>query len=57
LLRDFLYEQMRGAKGETGEEEAAATSEQPAEADETLALLREIRDGLRALADKREAQP
>jgi putative membrane protein len=57
LLRDFLYEQMRGAKGETGEEEAAATSEQPAEADETLALLREIRDGLRALADQREAQP
>ncbi len=39
-LRDFLYERMRGAREE---------SEPAAHDDEALALLREIRDGLREL--------
>jgi uncharacterized membrane protein YdbT with pleckstrin-like domain len=53
-LRDYLYAEMRGAKGEvnvantTGNDRAldAAASE-----DETLALLHEIRDTLRQLAE------
>lgn len=47
-LRDFLYQHMRGAKGE-----AAASGTHPPQApadDEALALLREIRD---AMADVR----
>ena len=50
-LRDYLYREMRGAKGENVEEHpatgAAASSE-----DEALLLLREIRDALRAAAAK-----
>ena len=43
-LRDFLYERMRGARGhEAGPAPDAGRS------DEALRLLREIRDGLRAL--------
>jgi putative membrane protein len=43
-LRDFLYDRMRGARGD-GDEQAA---EERGPADESLALLREIRDELRA---------
>lgn len=42
-LRDFLYHQMRGARHEEDAEPAAPL------ADEALALLREIRDEVRAL--------
>lgn len=49
-LRDFLYQQMRGAKGI--DEPVAARSEAmpPPAADEALGLLREIRDALAAVA-------
>ena len=47
-LRDFLYAQMRGARGE-GEEEAPGASPAAAAADEALDLLRGIRDDLRQL--------
>lgn len=50
-LRNFLYERMRGAKGMDGEETPAAAPE-----DEALALLREIRDALGALAEKAGAK-
>jgi uncharacterized protein len=43
-LRDFLYHQMRGARHD---EDAAPAA--PPLADEALALLREIRDEVRAL--------
>lgn len=50
-LRDFLYSQMRGAKGEAAPTADAAAAATPAptagEHDEALALLREIRDELR----------
>mgnify|MGYP001031147013 CR=1 FL=1 len=49
-LRDFLYSQMRGAKGETAGLEATAvdaTAPSDGTPDEALALLREIRDELR----------
>ncbi len=54
-LRDFLYAQMRGARGEgeAGQEGGAAEVEAPE--DEALVLLREIRDGLRALGERGEA--
>ena len=42
-LRDFLYQQMRGARGEAMEHPAAV-----AEQDDALTLLREIRDALQA---------
>lgn len=42
-LRDYLYKQMRGAKGES---ESEATGKGPAPVDEALVLLREIRDAL-----------
>jgi putative membrane protein len=48
-LRDFLYAKMRGARGESDE---GARSEPP-EPDEALALLREIRDALRAFREER----
>jgi uncharacterized protein len=57
-LRDYLYAQMRGARGES--EEAAATQEArglPPTAtadDEALVLLREIRDDLRRLRLREE---
>jgi len=52
MLRDFLYSQMRGARGE---DEAAETEEgQSAPQDEALALLREIRDELRRVRQRRE---
>ena len=43
-LRDFLYQRMRGARGETDEPPDGRTG---APADEALALLHEIRDALR----------
>jgi len=43
-LRDYLYARMRGARGEGEELAAASVADQ---ADEALALLREIRDLLR----------
>lgn len=45
-LRDFLYAQMRGAKGEITDAPAPPANE----ADEALQLLRDIRDTLRRLA-------
>ena len=54
-LRDYLYARMRGARGE---QEGATT--EAAESDrggEAVALLREIRDALRSVADRREAAP
>jgi len=60
-LRDFLYSQMRGARG-LADVETTATSSDPvvgAQAsadDEALALLREIRDAMATLAG-REAPP
>jgi uncharacterized protein len=46
-LRDFLYSKMRGARGEV--EPGAAPH---GRGDEVLSLLREIRDGLRALRER-----
>jgi putative membrane protein len=60
-LRDFLYSQMRGARG-LADVETTVTSSDPvvgAQAsadDEALALLREIRDAMATLAG-REAPP
>jgi putative membrane protein len=61
-LRDFLYERMRGARGGASAGGSAATSAAgaavgAAPADEALALLLEIRDGLRALRERGEAAP
>lgn len=52
-LRDFLYGQMRGARGESGLEEVAPTSAAEPKADEALSLLREIRNSLQNLARRR----
>ena len=51
-LRDFLYTQMRGARGDDGEQ--PETTSAAAEGDEALTLLREIRDLLREAAARRE---
>ena len=48
-LRDYLYRQMRGARGER--EGVPDESEQNADVDEPLALLREIRDLLKARSE------
>jgi putative membrane protein len=53
-LRDFLYMQMRGARGETDEETDSTQS--PGESDEALALLREIRDLLKRAAERGETR-
>ena len=45
-LRDYLYAQMRGARGET--DEAGAEAPEGEQADEALTLLREIRDLLQS---------
>ena len=52
-LRDYLYAQMRGAKGEVPAEATAGDAGQPG--DEVLSVLCEIRDELRRLAKPREA--
>jgi len=46
-LRDFLYQQMRGARGETEVDDAAGPPTMAASDDEALALLHEIRDLLK----------
>ena len=58
LLRDYLYHQMRGARGETDERaEVAGEATAPAAAPEgeALALLHEIRDELHTLRQRMEA--
>lgn len=54
-MRDFLYSQMRGARGETGETEAEAADQGETAEDEALTLLREIRDELKGLREKSKA--
>jgi hypothetical protein len=55
-LRDFLYQQMRGARGdaEIVESEGASVQSSPAttQDDEALILLRDIRDELRAQRER-----
>lgn len=53
-LRNFLYQQMRGAKGEGEEADADSIAGDAAGPDEALQLLHEIRDELRALRRQRE---
>jgi putative membrane protein len=52
-LRDFLYREMRGAKGEEIEPKPSVTDADSPD-DEALVLLREIRDALGAVAAKRD---
>jgi putative membrane protein len=52
-LRDFLYAQMRGARG-LAEPVPTAAAEPAAAADEALTLLREIRDALARLSEHKE---
>jgi putative membrane protein len=54
-LRDFLYAQMRGARGLTEPGEAAVSAAASASDDESLVLLREIRDALARLVQAKEA--
>lgn len=51
-MRDFLYSQMRGARGETGETATEADAQGDSADDEALSLLREIRDELKRLREK-----
>ena len=55
-LRDYLYSKMRGARGDALDEHAdastAASTPAHGATDEALALLREIRDALRQLANQ-----
>ena len=56
-LRDFLYSQMRGAKGETEPNETPDDASAQPEGEQVLELLREIRDSLRQVAEHQEAKP
>ncbi|UCD74653.1 MAG: PH domain-containing protein [Phycisphaerales bacterium] len=57
LLRDFLYRQMRGARGETEPQVAGEAAGEPvSDSDEALALLQGIRDDLRGLRQTMEAR-
>ena len=61
-LRDFLYAQMRGARGLGTPAETSAAASPPSRLDgdtsgEALVLLREIRDSLARLAQAREHNP
>jgi putative membrane protein len=67
VLRDFLYSKMRGVEEDadqdgipdrlrTGERNGAAQDATSNEEDEALALLREIRDGLRELKNAAETR-
>lgn len=49
-LRDFLYKKMRGAKARDGDGEGEGEGSR---GDEALMLLREIRDGIAALGERR----
>lgn len=59
-LRDFLYARMRGARGEApargggtdGRRDASPTEAGAASEEEVLAILRDIRDSLRAAAER-----
>jgi uncharacterized protein len=53
-LRDFLYTKMRGARDHVSPPGSSSGAEEPS-GDETLGLLREIRDALRRLANRPEA--
>jgi uncharacterized protein len=50
-LRDYLYAQMRGARGEPGPAAGASSAEAAAE-DDPVVLLRDIRDALQAVAGR-----
>jgi uncharacterized membrane protein YdbT with pleckstrin-like domain len=54
-LRDFLYAQMRGARGDSAVSHPEACAAEIA--DEALPVLCEIRDELRSLRQQREAGP
>ncbi|MBX3402197.1 MAG: PH domain-containing protein [Phycisphaeraceae bacterium] len=54
-LRDFLYQQMRGARGKAETIAAPAAIEQPADEDEALQLLRQIRDEMAQVRAKIES--
>jgi putative membrane protein len=55
-VRDYLYQQMRGAKGEvTGAGDASAAPNTARPADEALALLHEIRDGIAGMRREMDA--
>lgn len=49
-LRDYLYAEMRGARGESGSERASENDS--ATDDEVLTLLRDVRDALRQLPER-----
>jgi uncharacterized protein len=53
-LRDYLYGKMRGVREQSSHAIAGAVSQEPG--DEALALLREIRDGLKAFLASSEAR-
>ncbi len=55
-LRDFLYAKMRGAKGLDDGEEPQIAGAAPA-VDESLTLLREIRDAMKVLAERGKDAP
>ena len=54
-LRDYLYSQMRGARGEADEAPEGDTAPATSSDDEALELLRAIRDELKALHAAKEA--
>jgi uncharacterized protein len=54
-LRDYLYGKMRGVREQASPAATGAGTAEPG--DEALALLREIRDSLKALVASREAPP
>ena len=54
-LRDYLYGRMRGVREQAGHSGTGTGLAEPG--DEALALLREIRDGLKALVASREVRP
>jgi membrane protein YdbS with pleckstrin-like domain len=56
-LRDFLYAMMRGAKGLDDHAEPLVVTEVASAEDESLQLLREIRDAMRNLAQRGKDAP
>ncbi len=53
-MRDYLYSQMRGARGNEGDPAMSDAPDGDSTEDEALVLLREIRDALRANQTKAE---